>query len=157
MITGAHIGERFVTLFEAMALKIYSVVQPHFPIGIGTFFHLLFLRKSDTDKGIKRSWSDILNVALISLTIGVVIQYIVIGYYEYKGTEPKEGVLIAFGVTLSALGFSGIVWFVNFFKRKSEKAADAAIDKYSGKKKTGMTSYSSSGGDESEHYDEYDR
>lgn len=117
-------------MIESFAQKVYLLVQPHLPVAGGTFFHLLFMRMKSKETGAKYSLLDLINIALISFALGVLIQYVTIGYYEFKGLEPKDGVLLALGIVVAMLGFNGLVFFIKKFQFYFDKFINAIFDKF---------------------------
>jgi len=114
---------------EALFQKIMAFLQPHYPIVGGSIFHLLFIRMKNKGHGITYSALDLINLGLISFSLGVLVQYVATGYYEYKELEPKAGVILAIGIMGAVIRFNGVVYFIKKFQLYFDKYAEKEIEK----------------------------
>lgn len=132
---------------ETLLAKLWQVIQSQQGLLTGSFLHFFFSKQIEKEsKKPRKTLLDWLLVFVISITLGLTFEFMVIGYYEYQNLMPKPGVLTASKVLGAALGFSGMVWIMNKLKESFDEVRDYALRK---DKRQGRDSY---GRDEDERF-----
>jgi hypothetical protein len=110
--------------------KVLLFIQSNFPVLGGTLLHLAVLKKKGKQEAGLFGW---LVLIIISLLTGLLMRYITVGYYEWKGLPEKKGVIEAAMFIGGMMGFTGLMWFSSKLQSAWDTAVKIVETKYSKK------------------------